>query len=185
MVAAGRKSDFGELRELRRRQAGEGVRGRISGGRFCVFAAAPPGARFRTMRVNSFPAGTYEQFSGVTLEEVHALAFCGVSPWHIRDFPVCRSWCQCKEGERGRMEKRETRERREGRAEKKVDGLLLPLFLKCFPFSPFPLFPSYTDVYFVDRSGPQRALFGQHRQGTTFATGLPSSLAANNLTKRN
>ena len=83
------------------------------------------------------------------------------------------------------MGKGKTEKRRES-GRKKADGLPLLLFLECFPVSPFPLFPSYTDLRFVNRllirSGPRGVLFGQDRQGTTFAKGLPSSLAANNLT---
>ena len=59
--------------------------------------------------------------------------------------------------------------------------------LPFFPsrFSPFPFF-RLTLIRLTqsrrDRSRPQRALFGQHRQGTTVAKRLPSSLAANNPT---
>jgi hypothetical protein len=44
------------------------------------------------MQVNSFPAGTYERFSGVTLEKVLAQpAFLAVIPGKTREFPVCKS----------------------------------------------------------------------------------------------
>ena len=61
-------------------------------GRFCVFAAAPRGAVFRTMRGDSIPAGTCEQCLGGTLGKVCAQPpFLHVSPWYSRDFPACKS----------------------------------------------------------------------------------------------
>ena len=91
--------------------------------------------------------------------------FLDVSPWYTRDFPACKSRCRCKGGKKGRMEKgkpffgaavhplgrqlycRPMAEKNGRQHNDHPNEVFHPddIFLACFPFFPFPLFPSYTD----------------------------------------
>jgi hypothetical protein len=126
------------------------------------------------MRVNSFFSGTFDHFSGDTLGKVCAQPpFLDVSLWYTGDFPACKSRRQCKNGKRGRMEKR--KEKAGVKVESwRLTACCLPA---CFPFFRLTLTPS-----FVDRAGPSRSVVWATPARTTFAKGLPSSPAANNLT---
>jgi hypothetical protein len=50
------------------------------------------------MQVNSFPTGTYERFSGVTLEKVRKQPFLDVSRCNIRDFTACEGPWSVRKG---------------------------------------------------------------------------------------